>query len=190
DDVAELMVGLGYQEIMTYSLASPETMAEKMRLSATDQIELLNPSMTTYTILRPWLLPSLIEFLSNNTHVEYPQRIFEIGQCFSRDPSNPIKVTDKPKLSAMTIHATAGYTEIRQVLDALLHSLGVEFSVQPSEHPSFLNGRTGKIVSKQGTELGVIGEMNPHVIRAWGLSLPTGAFELDLSRLLSTPDTS
>src|SRR2546422_4289983 len=184
DNIAELMVGLGYQEIMTYSLSSPETMAKKMNMPENEQIELQNPSMTTYTILRPWLLPSLMEFLSNNTHVEYPQRIFEVGRCFTRDPSTPTRVKDIPKLSAITVHATAGFTEIRQSLDSLLRSLGIEYSVKPSTHPSFLEGRTGQIVSRN-QNIGTIGELNPRVIKAWGLSLPVGTFELDLSLLLN-----
>jgi len=159
-------------------------MMKKMNMPEDEQIELQNPSMTTYTILRSWLLPSLMEFLSNNTHVEYPQRIFEVGQCFTRDPSTPTRVKDIPKLSAVTVHATAGFTEIRQSLDSLLRSLGVEYSVKPSTHPSFLEGRTGQVVSKN-QDIGTIGELNPHVIKAWGLSLPVGAFELDLSILMN-----
>jgi phenylalanyl-tRNA synthetase beta chain len=182
DNIAELMVGLGYQEIMTYSLSSPETMAKKMNMAEDGLIELQNPSMTTYTILRSWLLPSLMEFLSNNTHVEYPQRIFEIGNCFTRDSSTPTGVKDIPKLAAITVHATAGFTEIRQSLDSLLRSLSVEYVVKPITHPSFLEGRTGQVVSKD-LNIGMIGELNPRVVKTWGLSLPVGAFELDLSTL-------
>ena len=125
-----------------------------------------------------------MQFLSNNSHVEYPQRIFEVGNCFTRDPSTPTSVKDIPKLSAVTVHATAGFTEIRQSLDSLLRSLGIEYSVKPITHPSFLEGRTGQIVSKN-KDIGTIGELNPQVIKAWGLSLPVGAFELDLSLLLN-----
>src|SRR2546427_415471 len=153
-------------------------------LAPKQAIDLLNPSMTTYPILRSCLLPSLMEFLSNNPHVEYPQRIFEVGRCFTRDPSTPTRVKDIPKLSAVTVHATAGFTEIRQSLDSLLRSLGIEYSIKPTTHPSFLEGRTGQIVSTN-KNIGTIGELNPHVIKAWGLSLPIGAFELDLSLLFN-----
>src|SRR5207245_8819579 len=125
-----------------------------------------------------------MEFLSNNTQVEYPQRIFEVGQCFTRDPSTPTRHKDIPKRSGVTVHATAGFTEIRQSLDSLLRSLGIEYSVKPSTHPSFLEGRTGQIFSKNQS-IGTIGELNPRVIKAWGLNLPVGAFELDLSLLLN-----
>src|SRR5438128_9373858 len=129
---------------MTHSLNPPETMAKKMNMPEAELIELQNPSMTTYTILRPWLPPSLMQFLSNNSHVEYPQRIFEVGNCFTRDPSTPTSVKDIPKLSAVTVHATAGFNEIRQSLDSLLRSLGIEYSIRPSTHPSFLDERTGQ----------------------------------------------
>src|SRR2546428_14103285 len=140
--------------------------------------------MTPCPSLRSWLPPTLMESLSNNPHVEYPQRISEFGRCFTRDPSTPTRVKDIPKLSAVAVHATAGFTEIRQSLDSLLRSLGIEYSVRPSTHPSFLEGRTGQIVTKN-QNIGTIGELNPHVIKAWGLSLPFGPSKLDLSLLLN-----
>ncbi len=181
DNVAELMVGLGFQEVMTYSFGSEETLFKRMNLHEEGQIELLNPSMSNYTTLRPWLLPSLLEFLSNNTHVEYPQRIFEVGRCFDRSNKVSSGVRDTPKLCAVTIHATAGFTEIKQSLDAILRSIGTNYTVQSSKHPSMLDGRTGEITRGDGSTMGIIGEVNPKVIKEWGLSLPVGMFELDLS---------
>jgi len=48
---------------------------------------------------------------------------------------------------------------------------------------SFLSGRCGAIISKDGTEVGIIGEVNPRVIKSWGLNLPVAAFEIELSAL-------
>src|SRR5207245_11071080 len=39
DNITELMVGLGYQERLTYSLSSPETMARKMKVPEEIQIK-------------------------------------------------------------------------------------------------------------------------------------------------------
>jgi phenylalanyl-tRNA synthetase beta chain len=54
------------------------------------------------------------------------------------------------------------------------------------EHPSFLSGRCGAIISKDGTEVGIIGEVSPRVIKSWGLNLPAAAFEVEVSALSST----
>ena len=99
-------------------------------------MELANPKMTTHTVLRDWLLPSLLEFLGSNTHVEYPQRIFEVGPCEKLVESNLAETKTVHNLSAVTAHASAGFTEIRAALDGLLANLGLEGKVQPQTHPS------------------------------------------------------
>ncbi len=178
DTAAEVMVGLGYQELLTYSLTSSHSLAERMRLPAPALVELRNPKMSTLTVVRNWLLPSLMEFLSNNTHVDYPQRVFEIGPCaILRDGNGEAETVHK--LAAATIHTSAGYTEIRGGLDTLLNSLGISFTLEREGHPSFLEGRSASILLEE-TPAGIIGEVHPEVIKSWGLSLPVAAFELEM----------
>ncbi len=177
--LAEVMVGLGYQEVLTYTLTDRVRLEEKMRTKPASLVELKNPKMTTYTVLRNWLLPSVLEFLSNNTHVDYPQKVFEVGSCELPERGANGPVTTLTKLAAATVHASAGFTEIRAALDALLGSAGIDFSVEPAKHPSFLDGRFGQVVS-EGRNVGFLGEVHPEVIRSWGLSLPVATFELNI----------
>src|SRR3989442_12247484 len=138
--------------------------------------------MTTHPVLRNGLLPSLLEILSHNTHVVYPQRIFEIGPCISRGEDQIHPIQETRKLAAVTIHANAGFTEIRSSFDGMAKNKGRSFQIRETEHPSFLSGRCGAIIS-DGTEVGVIGEINPRVIKSWGLNLPAAAFEVEISDL-------
>ena len=180
ENVAEIMIGLGFQEVLTYGLTSPVVVSSNMQSGEAKLVELLNPRMTTHTVLRNWLLPSLLELLSHNTHVDYPQRIFEIGPCINRGENQVRPIRETRKLAAVTIHATAGFTEIRSSLDALAKNGGRTFQIKEKEHPSFLSGRCGAIIS-DGAEIGVIGEMSPRVIKSWGLNLPAAAFEMEMS---------
>ena len=145
-----------------------------------DIVELRNPKMSTLTCLRNWLLPSLMEFLSNNTHVDYPQKLFEIGTCARPEGHSIGQVSDMTRLSAVTVHANAGFTEIRACLDALLNNVGVDFKVTPWTHPTFLEGRCGEVSAGEEI-LGVIGELHPRVLKSWGLNLPAAGFELEIS---------
>src|SRR5438309_5029196 len=81
ETLAEIMIGLGYQELLTYSLTSPEIFIDKMEVGRENYAELLNPKMSTHTAMRSWLLPSILNLLHDNTHVDYPQRFSEIGTC-------------------------------------------------------------------------------------------------------------
>jgi phenylalanyl-tRNA synthetase beta chain len=183
ETLGEIMIGLGFQEILTYVLTSPEIVAGKMGTDQEDLLMLSNPKMTTHTTLRNWLLPSLLEFLSRNTHVDYPQKIFEIGSTINKgkDPSQPVR--EERKIAAVTIHAQAGFTEIRSSLDALTKSVGHVFEIKSEEHPSFLPGRCGTIKSA-GRAVGIIGEISPRVLQAFGLNLPAAAFELEMPKEL------
>jgi len=180
--VAEIMIGLGFQEVLTYALTSPVVVSNSVPSSQGKLVELLNPRMTTHTVLRNWLLPSLLETLSHNTHVDYPQRIFEIGPCIGRRENETHPIQETRRLATVTIHANAGFTEIRSSLDTLAKNKGRSFQIKETEHPSFLSGRCGAIIS-DGREVGVIGEVNPRVIKSWGLNLPAAAFEVEMSKL-------
>jgi phenylalanyl-tRNA synthetase beta chain len=179
ETLAEVMIGLGYQELLTYSLTTPEVFADKMGIERERYAELLNPKMSTHTAMRSWLLPSILNLLKDNTHVDYPQRVFEIGPCVVVKENGEGQTETRHKIAAVTIHTAAGFTEIRSCLDTLLGSIGVKFEVAPTAQPSFLEGRTGEVVSGQ-KRLGIVGELHPKVIRAWGLSLPIAAFELEI----------
>ena len=185
ESVGETMIGLGFQEVLTYALTSPAVVSNNVQSIDGKLVELLNPRMTTHTVVRSWLLPSLLEILSHNTHVDYPQRIFEIGPYISRGENLIHPIQESRKLAAVTIHANAGFTEIRSSFDALAQNKGRSFQIKETEHPSFLSGRCGAITS-DGTEVGVIGELNPRVIKSWGLNLPAAAFEMEMSALFLT----
>jgi len=185
ESVGETMIGLGFQEVLTYALTSPAEVSNNVQSIDGKLVELLNPRMTTHTVVRSWLLPSLLEILSHNTHVDYPQRIFEIGPYISRGENLIHPIQESRKLAAVTIHANAGFTEIRSSFDALAQNKGRSFQIKETEHPSFLSGRCGAITS-DGTEVGVIGELNPRVIKSWGLNLPAAAFEMEMSALSLT----
>jgi phenylalanyl-tRNA synthetase beta chain len=182
ESVAEIMIGLGFQEVLTYALTSPIAASDITQPSEGGLVELLNPRMTTHTMLRNWLLPSLLETLSHNTHVDYPQRIFEIGPCIGRGENQIHPIQETRRIAAVTIHANAGFTELRSSFDALAENKGRSFHIKETEHPSFLSGRSGVIIS-DGREVGVIGEVNPRVIKSWGLNLPAAAFEMEMSAL-------
>jgi phenylalanyl-tRNA synthetase beta chain len=184
-DVArELMVGLGYQEILTYTLSNPDNLFVKMNVTPTPLVELANPKVVTMTCLRNWLLPSVMEFLSYNQSVEFPQKIFELGKVTLPDKTKETKTRDEEWLCAATAHANANFTEIKSALDAFFTNLGVNWKIAETTHPSFIDGRVGKICVGD-VDVGVVGEVSPLVLGAWKLENPVAAFEVNLQRILA-----
>ncbi len=182
DLVRELMVGLGYQETLTYILTTPETLFTKMNVEPQKAVELANPRLATMTCLRSWLLPSLMEFLSHNTHVEYPQKVFEVGYCVVHDDEKENRTSDVETLACVSLHSGACFTEVKSALDSLLVNLGASYSLTETQHGSFIEGRAGTIIIGD-KELGLIGEVHPQVLQKWGLENPAAAFEINLNKL-------
>jgi phenylalanyl-tRNA synthetase beta chain len=179
-DVArDLMTGLGFQEVLTFSMTNPMNLFTKMNVKKQRIVELANPKVQTLTSLRSWMLPSLLEFLSYNLHIEYPQKVFEIGTLTVLNEKRETRTEDVHALAAVISHANASFTEIKSALDAILINLGLEWRIRETDHPSFIEGRVGKVVVNR-TEVGIIGEIHPKVLEAWTLENPTAAFELNM----------
>ena len=185
DIARELVVGLGYQEILTYTLTNQESLFEKMNVQKTKIVELSNPKVATMTCLRNWLLPSIMEFLSNNQSVEFPQKIFELGKVTLLDDAKETKTRDEEWLCTATAHSNSNFSEIKSALDAFMSNLGVERQIIETTHPSFIDGRVGKVIVA-GLEVGVVGEVNPLVLEAWKLENPVSAFEVNFQKILET----
>ncbi|MDR0493240.1 MAG: phenylalanine--tRNA ligase subunit beta [Nitrososphaerota archaeon] len=181
--VRDLMVGLGYQEVLNTTLTNPQMLFQKMNQPSSRLIELSNPKVITMTCMRNQLLPGLMEFLSINQSVEFPQKIFELGKVTIPNETKETRTCDKNYLSAVTTHPNANFSEIKSALDSLMTNFGVEWQIQETIHPSFIAGRAGKILTED-REVGVIGEINPVVLEAWKLENPVAAFELYLQTLI------
>jgi phenylalanyl-tRNA synthetase beta chain len=182
DSVRELMIGFAFQEVLTFIMTNREKLFARMNQDPSQIVEIANPKVTTLTSLRSWLLPSLMEFLAGNTHVEYPQRLYEVGDCTVWNLSLPNRTKDACKLACVSTHSRANFTEIKSVLEPLMVNLGIQFILKPINHPSFLAGRTGSILIGD-REVGVVGEVHPQVIENWKLENPIAAMELDLDQL-------
>ncbi len=183
--VRELMVGFGFQEITSYVLTSLETQVYRMDLEEKDDIvELLNPKTSEFSVVRRWLLPELLNFLSHNTHVDYPQKIFECGEVVVLDEEAETKTRNELRVAAVISDYRASYESIQSIIYMLLKNLKIkEWETIPKEHPSFLHGRTASI-KIEGEEVAILGEIHPKILENFEIPNPTVAFELNLTKPL------
>ncbi|BAA29748.1 phenylalanine--tRNA ligase subunit beta [Pyrococcus horikoshii] len=182
DAIRDLMVGFGLQEVMTFNLTNKEVQFKKMNIPEEEIVEIANPISQRWSALRKWILPSLMEFLSNNTHEEYPQRIFEVGLATLIDESRETKTVSEPKLAVALAGTGYTFTNAKEILDALMRHLGFEYEIEEVEHGSFIPGRAGKIIVN-GRDIGIIGEVHPQVLENWNIEVPVVAFEIFLRPL-------
>jgi len=179
DKSRELLIGLGFQEVMSQILSNKNLLYNKMEIKDFGTVELEKPTSENYACLRTWLIPILMEILSKNKHVEYPQKIFEQGMITVK---NDGKIIDYERIAALTIAEKADYTKIKQDLDCLMNMLDIEYTIDDAKHSSFITGRVGRIIVNN-KKVGYIGEINPKVIYTFNLEMPVVGFELNLSEL-------
>ncbi len=181
----DLMAGYGFQEVASYILSNRETQLAKMGLPVEgEMVELANPTTAEYTVARIWILPCLLEFLSRNIHVDYPQKVFELGDVIIPDAEAETATRVEVRLAAAVCASKVSYEDVQAVVYSLLAQLGFSsWEVEPLEHASFIPGRAARLMVG-GLEAGILGEIHPAVLEAFQLVNPVAAFELNLSNLL------
>ena len=179
DKVREIAVGLGYQEVMSAVLTNKEILYKKMNIEDFGTIEIDDYMSETYSAVRSWLIPNLMEVLSKNKHVEFPQKIFEEGLINARKGDS---IMEFNRIAVATSHENANYTTVRQVLDFIMKCFGLHYDIEEAEHDSFIEGRCGRAIVK-GKKVAYLGEINPQVLENWGLEMPVAALELNLTEL-------
>jgi phenylalanyl-tRNA synthetase beta chain len=174
--IAQIMNGLGLQEVQTYHLSNKNEQILKMQMKDHMKvIELENALTSEYNVLRAWLLPNIMKVLAVNTKKEFPQKIFEVGTIFDADK----KINENQVLAGAISHTEANYTEAKQIIEALFSSLGISIEFKAVEHPAFIPGRSATIyLNKQA--IGVVGEIHPQVLENWNLEMPVSAFDISL----------
>lgn len=179
--VKEIMIGLGFTEVITFTLTNEDVMYGKMRREAReweDYVPVMHPLTTEHTILRTHILPKLLELLSYNKHHEMPQMVFEVGDVV-------LGLSNRLHLAACVTHSKASFSEIRSYVQAVMRELDLTWDVRESEDEAFIEGRRADIIVDRKT-VGVFGEIHPEVLEAFELSMPVSAFEMDLSSIFDT----
>lgn len=165
-----LMVGHGFQEAMTLTLV-PRSEA----FVTAGRVTLQNPISEETAVLRSALLPGLLSLLQVNKHRDLPQRLFEVGPVVI-DGANALH------LAGVSIHAKAGFTEAKSLVQGILRDLGRAMEVQKTSDENYLPGRCGSVMV-DGHEVGRFGEVHPRVIEGHDLKHPVITFELNADAL-------
>jgi phenylalanyl-tRNA synthetase beta chain len=185
DRVRDLMVGMGFQEIISNIMSSRQELCEKMRVAEGEWarvVEVENVMTQSFSCLRQWLIPSLLRVEASSSRAFYPHRVFEVGEVVLPDRREEVGSRTLTFLGAMVAHAGANFSEIHSCVDLLLYYLDHSYQLEVFQHPSFLAGRAGRIVAN-GMGIGLIGELHPEVLERWQIGVPVVVFDLDLRHI-------
>lgn len=172
-----ILIGLGFNEVTTFTLSNEQAEFEYMKRPITDHVEIQNPITEEYTCLRVGLIPSLLHMLADNKHHSLPQQIFEVGIVVDNEHNNSYH------LAGLKSSATAHFTECKSIVEAIFRDIGIMYDIQEYDHPGFVKGRCAQMTTDK-EHLGFFGELHPKTITNFSLEHPVIAFELHADRLI------
>ncbi|MBO4388489.1 MAG: phenylalanine--tRNA ligase subunit beta [Spirochaetales bacterium] len=182
--VKDIMVGLGFQEMMYNYLGSKKEYCDRMNISDEKAIHIANPMSENYEMVRPSILPCLLESESVSGHAVYPHCIFEVGKVAYLCPEDNSGTVTRNSLGFFASDSRIGFNQVSSYENTLMYFLRKEYTLQALENdPRFIEGRCASIIC-DGKTVGCFGEINPAVLENWGCSMPSIACEIDLDALL------
>ncbi|MGD8795176.1 MAG: phenylalanine--tRNA ligase subunit beta, partial [Anaerolineae bacterium] len=212
EGVRDVLVAVGLQEIVTYSLTNLEQEAaldptrSAADLPAGRYVTLENPISQERAVMRRHLLTNALETAGANLRFRDRVELFEVGKVFLLEPGQELPEEPRRLAIVMTGPATdrhwlaesgeggghhLDFFDLKGAVETLLarlHVTGARY--EPAEHPTFQPGRTARLLV-EGQEIGFLGEVHPAVREAFGLpGQRVAAAELDLDTLLGyVPET-
>src|SRR5438105_1971434 len=88
DRVRQILVGLGFSEIMSLPLTTEEHQFERLRVPTPERYaQVSNPKLKAYNVVRGHLMGGLFEALRENRRRPMPLRMFEIDNVVELDDS-------------------------------------------------------------------------------------------------------
>jgi len=182
--VKELLVGMGYQEMIYNYLGSGKDLADNMRKNKDRIIRIFNPMTENYEYVRDSIIASLMISESISARSVYPHKIFEVGKVAWLDNSENNRSVTRQFAGFLHAGTDANFNITAAELQTLFYYLSREYNVEESSDERFIPGRAAAIVCG-GKTVGVFGELHPELLENCGVTVPCTAGELDLDILIN-----
>jgi phenylalanyl-tRNA synthetase beta chain len=205
-----ILTGLGFQEILTYSLVSLEKLQKlspRLELKL-PPLKVANPMTKEQEYLRTSLRAGLLSTLAHNQKFEQAGiRLFEIGKVFL--PQHPHVIASEAKQSqeerelpqekemfcAVLSGARAelswqadkeplDFFDAKGIVENLLNQLGLKASFDIGDDEILFPGKGANIIVDDD-RIGILGELHPKVAQAFELSNTICLIEVDLEKVLT-----
>jgi len=195
-NLQDIMVGCGFQEIITYPLTSVDVLS---RLSATpnaqaaEPLKMANAMSRDLEYLRTSLRAGVLSTLSRNQrNRESNIKLFEIAKVFiPRNGDLPEENEILCGLVDSVVQDTywqhrpvpVDFYFVKGLVESVLARLCIEAEYLPGRDATLNPARCSDIIV-DSEKIGVIGEVHPAVLQKFDISDPAFLFELSVDRLV------
>ena len=191
--VRRLLTGCGFSEAITYGFIEREP-ALAVHANPENIVALQNPLSEKGAVLRPSLVPGLVDSLIHNRRRERQDiRLFEVGSRFRHDDGETPALALAMTGAAVARHwsgpeRTTDLFDLTGVLARLCEGFGGVATFEPDTAGHLVPGQTATVrltLGDETTVLGTVGQLDPGFATARGLTGSDAVYvaELDLRPL-------
>ena len=196
EQVRDLLVQTGLQEIITYRLTTPQAegrLLGREYVAQANYVTLANPTTPERVVMRHSLLNSVLEIAAQNSRYRDRVQLFEVGHIYLPPPDSPplegegrggvneaailpleprrlALVMSGPREEGSWLPADANpvdFFDLKGVIEALLAGLHLaNATFEPARHHAFHPGRVATL-AVNGHPVGLFGQLHPLVVAAY-----------------------
>jgi phenylalanyl-tRNA synthetase beta chain len=178
-----VLTAAGFSEAMTFGFIAERT--ARLFTTPNDLVPIANPLSENFAVLRPSLLPGLLDAVSHNRRRQIREiRLFETGACFSRTEGERRAVACVWTGTADPEHWSAtprevDFFDILGIVEPISAALGLNLAVEPGVREQLLPGRTA-LITANGREVGLAGQLQPSLAVTHGLPSTDAVYVAEL----------
>ncbi|HEY5616835.1 MAG TPA: phenylalanine--tRNA ligase subunit beta [Vicinamibacterales bacterium] len=183
-----VLTAAGFSEAVTFGFMSEP--AAIPFVSTGDLVPIANPLSENFAVLRPSVLPGLIDALAHNRRREQRDiRLFEIGARFTRSDGERRAVACAWTGMAAPEHWSGSgrlvdFFDIKSVVERVCEAVGVQVRTEPSSQAWLTPGQRADVLANEA-RVGVVGQLTTTLADSHGLPSSDSVYvaEIDLETL-------
>ena len=194
DDIADLSVSLGFNEIINYSADSLKNIKQfSPSINDNDFIKILNPMSSEVEYMKPSLKSGMIKTLGlNSRNLNKNINLFEIGTTFRKSDNDELPIQEKNlsvgligdlEKSVWSKERRIDFFDSKSFLDSFFRDLKIDYEIIPNEYSYFENGK-GYVIKVNNAEVGEVGEVSKKIASLFDIkNQEVFVIELNLKKL-------
>lgn len=179
----DMLMGIGFRETYSYSFVSERDITV-MGDATDDYLRLENPPRDECMYMRASLGPNLLKAAFENLKHEDVVRLFEMGNVF-RKRQHEEGHSECVHVAGVVAEKLRGtdqiFFELKGALSLFFEQLGVDagFYDVPSPDGMVLHPHRSCLIKIGEEKIGIMGELHPRVLAAYGMNGHVALFEID-----------
>ena len=196
DRIRNLLVNTGFLETINYSFVSSSSLTP-YGLKVKEHItKIMNPLTEDQSVMRPSLIPSLINNLKQNINYRnYDLKLFEINTVFTESREGANQIDEGKRVaglwSCLRYHESwnlskdkVDFYDIKGIVENLLEELNIRgYTFTQKSDISYIHPGKRASILVNNKEIGCLGEIHPNVLYESGIKQPVFIFDFDLKLL-------